>query len=132
MTNEERIRHVMSGLRLKTDEVGRPPSHDEVEAAMRKVISETEVEAMHTVHALDGAGPVIEQLKHLFVEITVDLRHRYEKLPGLKSMHLEFGYEGQLYGYGFGGEGYSQDVRAAQRAEVVKKLKELDAEDTQP
>lgn len=41
MTIDERVRHAMSGLRLKTDELGRPPSHDEVEAVLRMVIAET-------------------------------------------------------------------------------------------
>ena len=41
MTTDERVRHAISGLRLRTDETGRPPSHDEVEAALRRVIEET-------------------------------------------------------------------------------------------
>lgn len=42
MTIDERVRHAMSGLRLKTDELGRPPSHDEVEALLRKTLLDHE------------------------------------------------------------------------------------------
>ena len=42
MKIEERVRHAMSGLRLKTDELGRPPSHDEVEALLRKTLLDYE------------------------------------------------------------------------------------------
>ena len=42
MTIEERVQHAISGLRLKTDELGRPPSHDEVEALLRKTLLDYE------------------------------------------------------------------------------------------
>jgi hypothetical protein len=45
MTIAERVHHAMSGLRLRTDELGRPPSHDEVAELLRRVLQEAEIEA---------------------------------------------------------------------------------------
>jgi len=44
MTVDERVAVAMSGLRLRTDESGRGPTHDEVEALLRKVLTEAEAE----------------------------------------------------------------------------------------
>jgi hypothetical protein len=63
MTIDERVRHAMSGLRLKTDEVGRPASHDEVEALLRKVLKEfrDEVLSEETRRAFkESARPIDE------------------------------------------------------------------------
>jgi hypothetical protein len=45
MTVDERVHLAMSGLRLRTDELGRPPSHDEVAELLRRVVQEAEDEA---------------------------------------------------------------------------------------
>ena len=42
MTIDELVQHAISGLRLKTDELGRPPSHDEVETMLRKTLLDYE------------------------------------------------------------------------------------------
>lgn len=112
MTIDERVRLAMSGLRLRTDETGRPPSHDEVEQVMRKVLSEC------ALPELDGVGEVGPQLIRLASDLTYALRLRLGSLKGLKAMMIEFSFEGQLYAYSFKGPGYSQAVRDALRAEA--------------
>ena len=49
MTIDDRVRHAMSGLKLRTDEVGRPASHEEVEAMLRKTLEDAEAELVASV-----------------------------------------------------------------------------------
>jgi hypothetical protein len=44
MTIEERVRLAMSGLRMRSDEVQRPASHDEIEAVLRKTLEDFEAD----------------------------------------------------------------------------------------
>jgi hypothetical protein len=62
MTIDERVHHAMSGLRLRTDELGRPPSHDEVAELLRRVVQEAEADVRAEVERLRAALSEVDRL----------------------------------------------------------------------
>lgn len=63
MTVDERVALAMSGLRLRTDELGRPPSHDEVAELLRRVLREAERDLLEGVAA--AATAVVEAVERV-------------------------------------------------------------------
>jgi len=81
MTIDERVHHAMSGLRLRTDELGRPPSHDEVAELLRRVVQEAEDELRSELAAEGRRVEELELLRDQLMDELAEARASAQDKP---------------------------------------------------